>query len=168
MKNHFFTPKIFSFFAFLLIVNLLQVSAQTENRSSAKDTNTQYDSILAKSLGADDYGMKMYVLVILKTGENKSTDKSLIQASFRGHMNNISAMEKDGKLVLAGPIQKNPQSYRGIFILNVPSFEEAEKLLAKDGAIKEGFLTYELLNYYGSAALPEYLKTANKIWKKSP
>jgi len=31
-----------------------------------------YNKALADSLGADEYGMKMYTLVILKTGENKN------------------------------------------------------------------------------------------------
>ncbi|MCZ4408445.1 hypothetical protein O3Q51_06480 [Cryomorphaceae bacterium 1068] len=37
--------------------------------------NPNYDADLAKQLGADDYGMKMYSLVILKTGTNQVTDK---------------------------------------------------------------------------------------------
>ena len=33
-------------------------------------TNPKYDKILADKLGGDDYGMKSYFLVILKTGSN--------------------------------------------------------------------------------------------------
>ncbi len=36
----------------------------------AQTANPNYDEALAKKLGADDYGMKQYVLVILKTGKN--------------------------------------------------------------------------------------------------
>lgn len=33
-----------------------------------------FDKALADSLGADQYGMKMYFLVILKTGSDQITD----------------------------------------------------------------------------------------------
>src|SRR5690606_34428702 len=119
-------------------------------------------------LGADDYGMKSYVLVMLKTGSNKTTDKVLIADSFRGHMENIGRLVDEGKLIVAGPMGKNDKGYRGIFILNVTSFEEATKLLQSDPAIKEDLLAVELYNWYGSAALPEYLDDSEKIWKVQP
>jgi uncharacterized protein YciI/Fe-S cluster assembly iron-binding protein IscA len=140
-------------------------------KKSGKDTsvsNPDFDSILAKKLGADDYGMKSYVLVILKTGTNQSTDKTFINNSFRGHLDNINQLVKDGKLVVAGPLGKNDNTYRGIFILNVKTFEKAEKLLQTDPAIKEGLLSAELYSWYGSAALPEYLEFSDKIWKVKP
>jgi len=34
----------------------------------AQSDNPKFDQALATKLGADDYGMKMYVLVMLKTG----------------------------------------------------------------------------------------------------
>jgi uncharacterized protein len=134
----------------------------------AQTTNPNYDSTLVSKLGADDYGMKSYVLVILKTGTNKSTDKELIASSFRGHMENINRLVELGKLVVAGPVGKNENNYRGIFILNVSSFEEANELLKTDPAIANNLLDAELYNWYGSAALPEYLQSADKIWKTKP
>lgn len=137
-------------------------------KPSPKDTtvsNPDYDPILAQKLGGDDYGMKSYVLVILKTGANQTTDKTLINNSFRGHMENINLMVKDKKLTVAGPLGKNDNTYRGIFILNVTTFEEAERLLQNDTAIKQGLLDFDLYKWYGSAALPEYLIFSDKIWK---
>ena len=138
---------------------------------SLKDTtvsNPNYDPVLAQKLGGDDYGMKSYVLVILKTGTNQSTDKDFINRSFRGHMENINLLVEEGKMTVAGPLGKNDKTYRGIFILNVPTFEEAEILLQNDSAIKAGLLDYELYQWYGSAALPEYLDASDKIWKVKP
>jgi len=109
--------------------------------------------------------MKMYVLVVLKTGINTTTDKVLIDSLFAGHMNNINHMVSINKLVVAGPFAKNEKTYRGIFILDVKNFEEAEKLLDKDPAIKEKLLAFEMYNWYGSAALPAYMQTADKISK---
>ena len=136
-----------------------------------KDTgisNPNYDVALSQKLGGDEMGMKGYVLVILKNGPSQTTDKTLIQKSFIGHMENINQMVKDKKLVVAGPLKKNDKSYRGIFILNAMTLDEASKLMESDPAIKEGLLAFELFGWYGSAALPEYLDAADKIWKKKP
>lgn len=112
--------------------------------------------------------MKTYILVILKTGNNQTTDKALINNSFRGHLNNINRLVAQGKLIVAGPLGKNEKTYRGIFILNVSTFDKANELLQTDPAIKEGLLNVELYNWYGSAALPKYLKFSEKIWKIKP
>jgi uncharacterized protein YciI len=142
-----------------------------QRKIAAGDTITQnpkYDSLLAKKLGADDYGMKSYILVILKTGPNQTTDKTFINDKFKGHLDNMNRMVEEGKLIVAGPLGKNNKTYRGIFILNVTKFEEAEILLKTDPAIDSGLLEAELYNWYGSAALPEYLKYSDKIWKSKP
>jgi uncharacterized protein YciI len=127
-----------------------------------------YDAALAKSLGADDYGMKMYVLVMLKTGTNTSAPKAKTDSLFAGHMANINRLAELRKLVVAGPMAKNAKNYRGIFILDVKTIAEAETLLQTDPAVKEKILDTELFNWYGSAALPEYLKVHAKIEKTSP
>jgi uncharacterized protein YciI len=134
----------------------------------AQNTNPNYDEALAKKLGADDYGMKPYVLVILKTGENKTTDKEETNRLFRGHMENIQRLVKEGKLIVAGPLGKNDQTYRGIFILDVPTIEEANTLVQTDPAVKEKLFAVELFQWYGSAALKEYLPSSDKIWKFNP
>jgi uncharacterized protein YciI len=143
-----------------------QVVKTIEKDSSVLNPN--YAPELAHKLGADDYGMKSYILVILKTGPNQTTDKTFINDSFRGHMNNINQLVTEGKMIVAGPLTKNDKTYRGIFILNVTDFEEAEKLLQNDPAITEGLLDVELYKWYGSAALPEYLEFSDKIWKIKP
>jgi uncharacterized protein len=132
----------------------------------AQTTNPNYDEALAKKYGADDHGMKSYILVILKTGSNKTTDKAVLDSCFAGHMKNISRLVADGKMVIAGPFGKNDKTYRGIFILNVKTFEEANLLLQTDPTIKEKILEAELYNWYGSAALPAYLDASDKVWKE--
>ena len=140
-----------------------------QNKEETTNTNINFDKILAEKLGGDDYGMKGYFLVILKTGTNTTTDKELINESFKGHMNNINKLVDEGKLIVAGPLGKNDKNYRGIFILsNIASIEEAKTLLQSDLAIKNGILDYDIFNWFGSAALPEYLPMADKIWKTKP
>ncbi|HNP23202.1 MAG TPA: YciI family protein [Panacibacter sp.] len=133
--------------------------------ANAQNGNTVYDKRLADSLGSDEYGMKMYSLVILKTGSNNTTDQSLIDSLFNGHMQNIGRLAKEGKLVVAGPLQKNDKSYRGIFILNVKTAEEAKALLETDPAVKSKLLDAEIYGWYGSAALPLYLPYHEKVQK---
>lgn len=135
--------------------------------SLGAQTNTQtYDSVLAKKLGADDYGMKTYVLVILKTGPNKIEAGTERDKLFVGHMTNINKLADEGKLVIAGPMGKNEKNYEGIFILNVKTIEAARELLKGDPAINEKVLDTELFIWYGSAAIIEYLKVAKSIEKK--
>ncbi|WP_316802818.1 YciI family protein [Pedobacter nototheniae] len=126
-----------------------------------------YDEVLAKKLDADNYGMKMYVLVILKTGTNTTASKVQTDSLFAGHMKNIGHLVEINKLIVAGPLAKNDHSYRGIFILNAKSQDEAKQLLKTDPAIKNKLLDFELFNWYGSAALSEYLPFHDKIQKAS-
>lgn len=135
---------------------------------SAQESNPNFDKNLAAELGADDYGMKTYVFVLLKTGENKSTDESLRNESFSAHFSNMRKIAKEGKLALAGPMLKNENNYRGIFIFNVSTIEEAQECVKNDLAIQNGFLQPEFYLWYGSAALPRYLPFDDKIWTKKP
>lgn len=127
-----------------------------------------YDSELADSLGADAYGMRMYQLVILKTGTEVIEDKELVQKLFRGHLDNIGRLAEEGKLVVAGPLGKNELEYRGIFIFKLDNKEEIQELLKTDPAIEAGIFDVEILDWYGSAALPMYLPYHKQIEKEQP
>ena len=148
-----------AFICLLLFCSSTNILAQT--------ANPRYDKVLADSLGADDYGMKMYVLVILKTGPANITEKAKVDSLFAGHMRNINRLVDQGKLVVAGPLRKNDKAYRGIFILNVTTFEEAKKLMEADTAISSGMLDTELFHWYGSAALKMYLPFSEKVGKNN-
>jgi len=132
----------------------------------AQAENPNYRKALADSLGADDYGMKMYVLVILKTGENQSLDKKKQDSLFIAHLQNIKRLANDGKLIVAGPMAKNEKNYEGIFVLDVKTIEEAQKLLDTDPAIKSKLLGSELYRWYASAAIPMFLPYHDKVKKK--
>ncbi|ACT94183.1 YciI family protein [Dyadobacter fermentans] len=134
--------------------------------SAAAHAQNAYDSTLAKKLGADEYGMKKYVMVFLKTGSATNVPKSSSDSAFAGHMQNINRLVESGKLVVAGPFFKNDK-YRGIFILNTDSIEEGRKLVETDPAVQAKLLDMDLLLWYGSAALAETLEIHKKIEKKS-
>jgi uncharacterized protein YciI len=145
----------------ILLFSALAISGLTK----AQVYNSDYDSSLAKSLGADERGMKMYTLVILKTGSRHIEDKNKLDSLFRGHHENIKRLVNDGKLIVAGPFEDNTMSYQGLFILNVATKAEAEKLLETDPTVKEKIFDAEIYEWYGSAALSEYIKAHHKIEK---
>lgn len=149
----------------ILIIALLVPLADI---SKAQTINPQLDTALAKKLGADTYGMKSYVFVLLKSGTNKTTNKAFVDSCFRGHMANIGRLADDKKLIIAGPFGKNEGDLRGLFILNVNTIEEANELLITDPAIKANLLKTEVYPWYGSAAISEYLQFHDKIWKENP
>ncbi|HEX3109992.1 MAG TPA: YciI family protein [Thermoanaerobaculia bacterium] len=126
----------------------------------------EFDAELAKRLGADERGMKMYVLCILKTGpkdaELKGKDRDEV---FAGHFANIGRLADEGKLAVAGPFGKNDRSWRGLYIFNVPTVEEAEKLVVLDPAVKAGVFVYELTPWYGSAAMMTVTETHKRLQK---
>lgn len=131
-----------------------------------QDGTQIYDSTLAKKLGADDYGMKSYVLVLLIPGIYNPEKGALRDSIFNGHMKNIGSLAESGKLVIAGPLGENSKSYRGIFILNAKTISEANEMLQTDPAIKLKVFDAELYEWYGSAAISEYLNVHKKIEKK--
>lgn len=62
-----------------------------------------YDSVLAKRLGADERGMRKYVLAILKTGPYTPASPKEKDSLFQGHFANIERLAKAGQLSVAGP-----------------------------------------------------------------
>ena len=128
--------------------------------------NSGYDPDLAKKLGADEMGMRHYVLVILKTGPNDSkiTGKERDDI-FAGHMANIGRLADEGKMAIAGPFGKNDLQYRGLFIFNVQTVEEAKTLTESDPAVKAGIFEPILVPWYGSAALMATYDIHKKIAK---
>lgn len=110
------------------------------------------DTALAQALGADEYGMKQYVMALLKAGPNRDRTPEEAAKLQKAHLDNIGRMAREGSLVLAGPFL-DAGEVRGIYIFNVTSIEEARKLTETDPAIQAGSLMMELRPWYGSAGL---------------
>jgi uncharacterized protein YciI len=125
-----------------------------------------YDSLLARELGADSYGMKQYVMAFLVRGENRSADSAEASRLQRAHLDNITRMAQEGKLILAGPFLDSTE-LRGIYVFNVSAIEEAEELTRTDPAIKAGVLAMELHPWYGPAALQKLNEIQSLIQKDS-
>jgi len=128
-----------------------------------------YDADLARKLGADERGMKMYVLCILKTGPKDAEIKGKERDDiFAGHFANIGRLADEGKLAIAGPFGKNDKTWRGLYIFNVPTIEEAEKLVVLDPGVKSGIFIPEMTLWYGSAALMATPEIHKRIQKPEP
>jgi uncharacterized protein YciI len=112
-----------------------------------------YDAALAQRYGADQRGMRAYVLVVLKTGPTPVTDAAKRKAMFAGHFANMERLSKAGKLVLAGPFEDNDQGWRGLFVFAVADEAEARALVATDPVIVNGEMIAELHPWYGTAAV---------------
>lgn len=127
---------------------------------------SRYDPELAKRLGADERGMRMYVLCILKTGpKDAAITGDERKEIFAGHFANIGRLADEGKLAVAGPFGKNDKNFRGLYIFNVATIEEAEKLVALDPAVKAGVFVPDLTPWYGTAAMMTVNETHKKIEK---
>ena len=125
----------------------------------------RYDAALAQSLGADERGMRQFVLVILKTGPNKMTDPEARKQMFQGHFANINRLAADKKLALAGPLD-GKEGRRGIFVLATTDIEEAKKWVALDPVIVHGEMVAEYDQFWGSAGLMMVNDVHGKIEKK--
>lgn len=151
-----------------LLITALLISAFSFAQEKKTD-KPKFNQELATSLGADQYGMKPYTIVMLTTGTAKIEDKAKMSSLMKGHMENIGKLANEGKIVVAGPfLEKNKENYRGMFIFNTKSKEEAEQWVKTDPAVQAGVFSYEIFPWYGSAALPLYLKHHDEISKENP
>jgi len=144
-----------------LLLAMGPAGAQTK----AAEPAAQYDAELARSLGADERGMRPYVFVILKTGPKNIEDKAERAKIFEGHFANMGKLAGEKKLVFAGPLD-GKEGRRGIFVLATPDIEEARRYVATDPVISSGLMEAEYHKLYGSAALMMVNDVHNKIQKK--
>jgi uncharacterized protein YciI len=129
-----------------------------------EEVTSSFDQQLADELGADEYGMKPFVMAYLKRGPNRDQDSVTAANLQRAHLDNIGKMAEAGDLVLAGPFMDDGD-VRGIYIFNVETIAEAEALTNTDPAIQAGRLEMELHQWYGPAALQMILDFSRKITK---
>ena len=151
-------------FVVFVLSGVLAISGQTPQPPTP---NPNYDAALAAKLGADERGMKMYVMCFLKTGPLKVDDAKKRSELMAGHFGMINRLAAEGKLVLAGPFSEGGE-FRGIYVFDVKTVEEAQKLTETDPSIKEGYFKVEFIKWYGSAAVMEVNGTHSKITKNKP
>ena len=131
---------------------MVLVSTTLLSPARAEEPAPAYDPALAASVGADDNGMRRYVLVILKTSPTPVPPGPARDEMFKGHFANMKRLADAGKLALAGPLD-GVDGWRGLFILAVSDIEEARTLVATDPVVAQGEMIPEFHKYFGSAAL---------------
>jgi len=87
--------------------------------------------------------MKQYFFVMLKAGPNRSQDSLTAAKILDGNMANIRNLADAGKLVVSVPFGDNGD-WRGIFIFDCATLQEAEQLVKSDPAIQSGRLSFEI------------------------
>lgn len=132
-----------------------------KNAVSKTETSVLNSDSLAK-MGVDENGMKKYFLVMLNKGPNREKHDSIQKAAIqKAHLENITKLANEGKIVMAGPFLDDWKC-RGIFIFNCKDSSEVVQLLNTDEAIKTGRLVGEIHPWYGSPALLELNKLHSK------
>jgi uncharacterized protein YciI len=152
----------------VILVFAFALSAAAQNDAKKSEASSKFDAELAKKVGADERGMREYVLVILKTGpKDAEVQGDARKAVFKGHFENMSRLAKEGKLAVAGPFDDPKKVYRGLFIFAVKTVEEARALADTDPTVKSGVLVAEYVPWYGSASLMLSNEFHEKVQAKS-
>jgi uncharacterized protein YciI len=139
---------------------------QNQEQAAAPPQAPPINTVLVKKLGADDYGMKKYVMAILKKGKKEIKDTTELAKIHAAHLQNIQRLMKERKLLIAGPFL-DEGDLKGVFIFDVQSVDDAQQLVSTDPGVQAGIYEVELHPWYGTASLGETPMIHKAIAKKS-
>jgi uncharacterized protein len=123
----------------LFVVYFMPVQAQ--NSDSLK---------IVKAKPRPEDQIEQYFFVLLKTGPKQDFDSAQKAELFKGHMANINRLYYDGIIKVAGPFGKNELTWRGIFVFDCKTKEEAAKIAQTDPAVAAGLFTVDIVPWYSS------------------
>lgn len=114
----------------LLFSLLLCVAAKSQQASVPKE---------------EGYEMKQYYVAVLTKGPKRGTikDTAYVKKLQADHLKNIDRLAAEGKILVAGPFADDGH-WRGMFIMDCATREEAVRILATDPMIAAEWLAYEL------------------------
>ncbi len=97
--------------------------------------------------------VKQFWLVVLKTGpmDKEITDSVKRKEIFAGHFSNMERLHSEGILKAAGPFGKNDFTWRGLFIMDCKTKEEAENYVKTDPAVVAGVFVVDIVPWYSQA-----------------
>lgn len=154
---------ILSVLGILVLVNA--AFSQVAEEKPTAPINSKYDAELAKKVGANDAGMRSYVLVLLKSSGKPVPAGKERDEMFAGHFANMKKHASAGKLVLAGPLD-GVDGMRGLFVFAVDNIDDAKKLTETDPVIVKGEMVAHYHKYYGNAGIMLLNEMYEKIAKK--
>ncbi len=98
--------------------------------------------------------IKQFWLVVLKTGPNDKTITDSVERSkiFTGHFANMGKLHSEGVLKAAGPFGKNEFTWRGLFIMDCATKEEAEAYVKTDLSVSAGVFIYDIVPWWSEAS----------------
>jgi uncharacterized protein len=122
---------------FFLIVSLMLIGISAY---SQKDSTTK----------KPEEKIKQFWLVVLKTGpmDKEITDTVRRKEIFAGHFSNMGRLHSEGILKAAGPFGKNEFTWRGLFILDCKTKEEAENYVKTDPAVAAGVFVVDIVPWF--------------------
>lgn len=111
------------------------------------------ESLLAQPVTLDSVMQKVskgrpFVLVLLYAGKPAPADKALAAKLHDDHLVTLFQLQKDEKISIFGPVTNESSALRGIIVFNDPDMEKAKKELEADPYIKQGYLKFELYNWF--------------------
>jgi len=94
--------------------------------------------------------IKQFWLVMIKTGpkDKEITDSTERSKIFAGHFSNMQRLHKEGILKIAGPFGKNDFSWRGLFIFDCKTKEDAENYVKTDPAVAAGVFIVDIVPWW--------------------
>ncbi len=95
--------------------------------------------------------IRQYWLVVLKTGpkDKEITDTAERKKIFAGHFSNMERLYNEGILKVAGPFGKNDLAWRGLFILDCKTKEEAEVYVRTNPGVAAGIFITDIVPWFG-------------------
>ena len=126
---------MFLLFAFLLVSHF-SIGQKTEEKKEAEPN------------------IKQFWLAILKTGPKDKviTDSMERSKIFAGHFSNMKRLHEEGILKAAGPFGKNDFTWRGLFILDCKTKEDAENYVKTDPSVIAGIFIVDIVPWYSEAS----------------
>jgi uncharacterized protein len=118
--------------------------------------------------GAAEPEFEQHQVILLVRGAKwtpeKTAETEKIQAA---HLEHLTKMAQEGKLVVAGPFDKqSDETLRGMCIYKVETIEEAIKLASDDPAVKAGRLKIVSMNWWTEKGYLAFPKAPNVIKTK--
>src|SRR5437773_1580981 len=86
-----------------IVLVLTSISSYAQRKLPPRHVKPKLDTMMIKRTGADEYGMKNYVVAFLKKGPNRGQDSATAAQLQKAHLDNIESLVNMGKLVVAGP-----------------------------------------------------------------
>jgi uncharacterized protein len=108
---------------------------------------------------AQPVSFESYQLVLLQRPEHpRDYAEDKLEEIQKAHLAHLRQLAKSGKLMVAGPLDDQPDPrLRGIEIFRAGSLEEAKRLAGEDPAVKAGRLEVVVMTWYtekGALAFP--------------